>query len=129
MAKELLSVTLFGLIGWLLCAIIMGVGLSIASLGITLWIHALSVPLIFGSLAFVHFNRFRRRNPLVTALVFLGVVILMDVVVVAYYIEGSFEMFGSILGTWAPFGLIFLSTYLVGLFASGRLPRRLDFFY
>jgi hypothetical protein len=29
-------------------------------------------------------------------------------------VERSFAMFGSILGTWIPFGLIFITTYLTG---------------
>ncbi len=29
-------------------------------------------------------------------------------------IRGSFEMFGSILGTWLPFALIFTASYLTG---------------
>jgi len=35
--------------------------------------------------------------------------------VVAVLINRSFEMFTSLLGTWIPFALIFLSTYLTGL--------------
>jgi hypothetical protein len=39
----------------------------------------------------------------------------MDVFVVALLIEGSFDMFKSVLGTWLPFLLIFLSTWWTGL--------------
>jgi len=39
----------------------------------------------------------------------------VDFFVVALLIMGSLEMFGSALGTWIPFALIFASTYLTGL--------------
>jgi hypothetical protein len=35
-------------------------------------------------------------------------------------INRSFEMFLSPIGTWIPFGLIFLSTYLTGLWVKSR---------
>jgi hypothetical protein len=37
-------------------------------------------------------------------------------------IRGSFEMFGSILGTWLPFALIFTACYLTGIYM--RVERR-----
>ena len=43
-----------------------------------------------------------------------AVVILMDLFVVALFIERSFAMFGSFLGTRLPFALIFTATYLTG---------------
>jgi len=42
----------------------------------------------------------------------------MDFFVVAMLINHSFEMFTSLMGTWLPFALIFLSTYLSGLFVT-----------
>ena len=43
------------------------------------------------------------------AIMFLLIVILMDFFLVALVINKSMEMFQSPLGTWIPFGLIFLS--------------------
>jgi hypothetical protein len=40
---------------------------------------------------------------------------LLDAGIIAPLAEKSFVMFTSILGTWIPFGLIFLATYLVGM--------------
>ena len=50
----------------------------------------------------------------------------MPFFVVALLINRSFEMFASLLGTWIPFALIFLSTYLTGLLTTNdtRLPER-----
>jgi hypothetical protein len=38
-------------------------------------------------------------------------------------IRGSFEMFGSILGTWLPFALIFTASYLTGRFMYAKFQR------
>jgi hypothetical protein len=37
------------------------------------------------------------------------------VFVVALLVEKSFDMFRSVLGTWLPFALIFLATWLTGI--------------
>jgi hypothetical protein len=44
----------------------------------------------------------------------------MDALVVAPFIEHSYAMFGSVLGTWVPFALIFAASYLVGRGARRR---------
>jgi hypothetical protein len=122
-------------VGWVLCGAIMGFGLRFASLETTLLVHAAAIPVIFGAITFFYFKRFRYTTPFQTAVVFLVLVVVLDVVVVAlmiersfamFMIERSFAMFHSILGTWLPFFLIFLSTYLVGLYANGDLPWWLD---
>jgi hypothetical protein len=41
----------------------------------------------------------------------------MDFFIIALMIEKSFDMFKSILGTWIPFILIMLSTYLTGIYS------------
>jgi hypothetical protein len=65
-----------------------------------------------------YFKRFAFTGPLATALLFLGIVIGMDVFVVALVIEKSFVMFASFLGTWLPLALIFGATYFTGLFCK-----------
>jgi hypothetical protein len=56
--------------------------------------------------------------PIQTALIFLAVIFFMDFFVVALAIMRSVEMFSNALGTWIPFALIFLSTYLTGLYVT-----------
>jgi hypothetical protein len=47
----------------------------------------------------------------------------MDFFIVAMLINRNFEMFASLLGTWIPFALIFVSTFLTGLRVQpGRQP-------
>jgi hypothetical protein len=115
----------FAFIGWAICGAIMGIGRTVTSLENTLVIHAIGAPIVFAVLTYIYIRKFNYTTPLQTARVFLAFVVGMDVFVVAMFIEKSFAMFASILGTWIPFALIFLSTYLTGAALRknhGRLP-------
>jgi hypothetical protein len=50
---------------------------------------------------------------------------LVDFFVVGLLINRSLEMFASLLGTWIPFALIFTSTWLSGLFATGSTIQKI----
>lgn len=104
------------LLGWALCGAVMLIGRQMMLLETTLIVHAIAAPMIFALISWFYFTRFAFTTPLQTALIFAGTVILMDVVVIALFVERSFAMFSSLLGTWIPFALIFASTYLTGLF-------------
>ena len=104
-----------GLLGWALCGAIMFIGMSIMSIETTLIVHAIGAPVIFSVISLFYFRKFRFTSPLRTAVLFLLIVMLMDFFLVALVINRSMEMFQSLLGTWIPFGLIFLSTFLTGL--------------
>ena len=112
-----------GLVGWALCGVTVSVGMKLTTLEVALILHALATPVIFTAISLVYFRRVHSWSPLRTAVVFLGVVMVMDVFVVSLLIERSFEMFASILGTWLPFLLIFISTWWTGL-AVRRSPHR-----
>ena len=84
----------------------------------TLIIHAIGAPIGFALISFIYFKRFAFTSPLQTALLFIGVVIVMDVFVVALLIEKNFAMLASPLGTWLPLALIFSITYLTGIFCK-----------
>jgi len=113
--QQALLILGLGLVGWALCGAIMFVGMSLTSLATTLNIHAAGAPVIFGVISWIYFKRWHFTSPLATALAFLGIVLFMDFFLVALVINHSLEMFTSPLGTWIPFGLIFLSTYLTGV--------------
>jgi hypothetical protein len=119
---KIIPLFIFAIIGWALCGAIMGIGRSITSLENTLVIHAIGAPIIFGTLSFIYFTRVNYTSPLVTALAFLAILVSLDVFLIALFVEKSFTMFGSILGTWIPFVLIFLSTYLTGLYLGRATP-------
>jgi hypothetical protein len=110
------------LVGWALCGAIMGLGPTMQTMQTTLIIHAVGAPIIFTAISWNYFKRFGYTTPLQTALIFTGFVIFMDAFLEALLIMGSFEMFGSILGTWLPFALIFTASYLTGRYL--RVERR-----
>jgi peptidoglycan biosynthesis protein MviN/MurJ (putative lipid II flippase) len=118
--KKFLILGAHALVGWGLCGAIIGIFRGLTSMENTLIIHAIGVPIIFGLLAWLYFARFNYTTPLQTALFFFIFAILMDFFVIALFVEKSFAMFASLLGTWIPFGLIFLSTYLVGIYVLKR---------
>jgi hypothetical protein len=108
------------LIGWMYCGTLISIGRQFMSMQATLVMHAIGAPLGFVLISLFYFKRFAFTSPLQTALLFVGVVIGMDVLVVAMLIEKSFAMFASALGTWLPLALIFSAAYLTGTFCKHR---------
>ena len=120
-SAEKLVVTLgFAFVGWALCGATMGIGVAVTTEGNALIIYAVGAPIFFAVLSFIYFKKFNCTAPLQTAVIFIGFVIAVDFFVVALLIQRSFEMFTSPLGTWIPFALIFLATYLTGVYAQMR---------
>jgi hypothetical protein len=127
-ATKILVLLAHAFAGWALCAATMGIGLAVAPVETALIVHAVGAPIFFAGVSLLYFSRFNHTPPLQTAVAFLAFVIAMDFFVVALLILGSLEMFASPLGTWIPFALIFLSTYLTGLLvARARRPTRQGF--
>jgi len=116
--KKIVIIFLHMFIGWALCGSIIGVGRTVTTMETTLIVHAVGVPIIFVFISLIYFRFFCYTSPLITALLFLAFAVLMDLFVVAMMIEKSFDMFLSPIGTWIPFGLIFVSTLLTGIFVS-----------
>jgi hypothetical protein len=114
MKKKIIIILSHAFVGWALCGATMGVGTAVTSMQNTLIAHAIGAPIYFAGVSLVYFKKFNYTTPLKTALIFISFVILVDFFLVALVINKSLEMFTSPLGTWIPFGLIFLSTYLTG---------------
>ena len=113
-----MAVTLvLGLIGWGFCGMVMGIGPELWGMETTLVVHAVAAPTFFIVLSAVYHSWLGYFRPLVTACLWTGLIIFLDVFLVALVIEGSFAMFQSFLGTWLVFILIFLATWLGGLAA------------
>jgi hypothetical protein len=89
-------------VGWALCGVSIAIGKAITSMDNTLIIHAVAVPVIFTAVSLVYFRKFNFTTPLQTAVIFVGFVILMDLLVVCLLIEHNFDLFKSILGSWIP---------------------------
>ena len=118
---RILIIIALGLLGWALCGAIMFIGMSVMSIETTLIVHAIGALVIFSLISLFYFKKFRFTTPLQTSIVFLLIVVLMDFFLVALVINKSMEMFQSPLGTWIPFGLIFLSTFLTGLIVEAKV--------
>jgi len=113
-AKRGLIVLLHAFAGWVLCAATMGIGMALMSLQSALVVHAVLAPVFFTALSILYFKKFNHTSPLITAAIFLLFIMVVDFFVVALLINRSLDMFTSALGTWIPFALIFLSTYITG---------------
>jgi menaquinone-dependent protoporphyrinogen oxidase len=104
----------YALTGWALCAVSMAALLHLVSLGLALALHAIAAPLVFTAIARRYFRARGARDPLPTAVTWAASVALLDLVVVAGIVQGSLEMFKSIVGTWLPFALIFVASWATG---------------
>jgi hypothetical protein len=107
-------------VGWALCGAVMGVGMSLTTVENTLIVHAIAAPIIFGTLAAAYFHMFPGASVVRTAVAWVAMVMLLDLVVVAGALLRSLVMFQSPLGTWIPFALIFLSVLTVGEVLASR---------
>jgi hypothetical protein len=112
--KKVLIIFLHAVAGWALCGAVMGAGPLFMSMQNTLIVHAIAAPVFFAALSTLYFYKFNFTTPLLTALVFVSFVVLVDFFIVALLILGTLEMFTSPLGTWIPFVLIFLATFITG---------------
>jgi hypothetical protein len=102
----------------------MGISMATTTVENALIIHASAAPVIYFLVSLIYFRKFNYTRPLQTGLIFVSFVILMDFFIVAMLILKSFEMFTSPLGTWIPFALIFLTTYIVGtLIVKRKMPQ------
>jgi menaquinone-dependent protoporphyrinogen oxidase len=111
----------YGFVGWMLCAALMAVLLQTVSTGAAIAIHAVAAPLFFTGIAIGYFRARGARDPVPTAIAFTAIVAVLDAVFVAGLVLRDFAMFTSFAGTWLPFVLIFLATWLTGL-AMSMMP-------
>lgn len=118
------TILVHALIGWALCFATIGIGRAITTMETTLIVHAILAPIFFAGVSLVYFRRFNYTPPLQTAIIFTAFIIGMDFFVVAILINRSLEMFTSLLGTWIPFGLIFVSTWLTGLLIENQRTKQ-----
>ena len=118
--RKTIIVMIHAFVGWMLCAATMGIGMAATTLDAALIIHAIAAPVFFAGISLIFFRRFNYTTPLLTAGIFTIFVIAVDFFVIAMLINRSFAMFASVLGTWIPFALIFVSTWITGLFVTRK---------
>jgi hypothetical protein len=118
--KAILTIGVHAFIGWALCTAAMVIPMITINVETALVIHAVGAPVIFTTVSLNYFKKFNYTSPGRTGLIFVGFVIFMDFFLVAMIVMRSFEMFASLLGTWIPFTLIFISTFVTGLLVNRR---------
>jgi len=107
-------------VGWAYCGAIIGVARQFLSIHTTLIVHAIGAPVGFALISLFYYRKYAFTSPLQTAGAFLGVVVGLDLFLVAPAFEKSYAMFSSVLGTWIPFALIFAATYVTGRFTLSK---------
>jgi hypothetical protein len=120
----LVPAALWALAGWAACGLTLAVGRAIWGMPTALWVHLAAAPVIFFGATVFYSSHPRRLRPAAGASLFLAIVMGMDALVVAPFFERSFVMFTSAIGTWIPFGLIFLGSLGAGLLLSLAPERR-----
>ncbi len=105
-------------VGWALCGAIMFIGMGIMPMQTTLIVHAVGAPFIFALVSWIYFKKFGYTTPIMTAYIFVTFVVVVDFFLVALIINRSLDMFTSWLGTWLPWALLFISTYITGLLTN-----------
>jgi hypothetical protein len=113
-------------VGWAYCGAIIGVARQFLSIHTTLIVHAVGAPVGFALISLFYYRRYAFTSPLQTAAAFLGVVVVLDLFLVAPALEKSYAMFSSVLGTWIPFALIFAATYVTGRFTLPKSPLQMQ---
>jgi len=121
--KKIIVVLIHAFTVWALCGATIVIGRSLTTMELTLIIHAIGAPIFANIVTIVYYKKFDYTSPICTALIFLLFVIAMDAGLVAPVFEKSYEMFKSILGTWIPLSLIFLSTYITGLIIQLKINK------
>jgi menaquinone-dependent protoporphyrinogen oxidase len=115
----------YGVVGWAACAAIMALLLRMTDFTFAAAVHAVAAPVIFLLLARRYFAARGARDPLPTALAWTAIVAGLDLAVVAGALQRSLGLFASIAGTWLPFALIFLVTWVTGaLMATMPWPTK-----
>ncbi len=122
--KSIIIVAIHAFIGWALCGSIIGIGRQLWTMETTLIVHALGAPVVFLVVSLVYFTYFNYTSPLQTAIIFVAATILLDFFIVALLIERSFDMFGSVIGTWIPWATMFVTTFIVGKYIENRKSRQ-----
>ena len=119
------TLTLFGfaLLSWGLCGATIGVARGLIPMESALVVHAVAAPIIAGTLAYVYARCCAVTTPLMTGLAFVGVAIVMDAGLIAPFVERSWDMFRSPIGTWIPFVLMFFAAWGAALWVMGPGPE------
>jgi hypothetical protein len=93
----------------------MAIGRRVWGLDTALRVHLVAAPAIAFLVSVAHRLLAPDFDAVLRAIVMTGIVVALDVAVVAPIFERSYAMFRSGIGTWLPFGAIFLASLAAGL--------------
>ena len=99
------------LVLWGMCGAVIAIGRRLWSLQTTLYVHLIAAPVFAYFLSTLHKLAAPEFGSLLRAGVMTGIVMALDVLVVAPLLERSYAMFRSVIGTWLPFTAIFLASW------------------
>src|SRR5208283_2229068 len=88
---------------WAACGQIIFIGRKLWSQETTLRVHLVAAPVLAFLAAWVHTELAAGFDPLLRAAAITIIVMLLDALVVAPFLERSYAMFRSFIGTWLPF--------------------------
>ncbi len=103
------------LVLWGVCGATIAIGRKVWSLDATLRIHLFVAPIAAFLVSIIHKLLAPEFDPMLRAAAITGVVVILDAGVVAPLFERSYAMFRSFIGTWIPFGTIFLASWAAGI--------------
>lgn len=122
--RSLGRLTVHAIVGWAFCAAIMGRVLATTNLTTAVFVHVLAAPAIFVAVSTSYFSSANAWKPFHAALSFVALTALLDLVIVACFVEKSLAMYGSVPETWLPLAAVFCVTWATGIASSARgVPR------
>jgi hypothetical protein len=108
-----------GLTAWAGCGAVMAIGRRVLGLEKALRLHLALAPVIAFLASSLHKLLAPEFGTVLRAASITGLVILLDVAIVAPFLERSFAMFRSPIGTWLPFAAMFLASLAAGILVPG----------
>ena len=114
----------WGVATWLACGFVFAGTRSLLGVDAAVAIHLVAAPFIASGATFLLWNHPRHPGVVGTALTLAGTAALLDVVVVAPFLERSYTMFESLPGTWIPLGLILAASATTAALLSRPAGRR-----
>jgi len=125
--RRALTLLAHALVVWALCGATMAIALQVTSEERALVAHAVAAPVAAAIVSAVYYGAFAYTSPIATAVAVTGVVAILDLLVVALLVQGSLDMFRSVMGVWLPLTLVFVQTAVSGYvarFSERQRPRR-----
>jgi len=115
--RRALTLLAHALVVWALCGATMAIALQVTSEERALVAHAVAAPVAAAIVSAVYYGAFAYTSPIATAAAVTAVVATLDLLVVALLVQGSLDMFRSVMGVWLPLTLVFVQTAVSGYVA------------